>query len=689
MRKWLFVVMFLTVLFTHSEKVEASSNKQNTSSTDKLTLTEDYFEGIWGNQDGFVCEFHSGDFIGFPKETSTYLETYNYQIVNNTIKLRQAGTYVCKLSIKVINADCIQINGVKAYRAGSKKADDCQSKLQKAFLGNWFDCDLSSYLHDERWEFTNDTAFHSYTVPSNDGRLEKLEDAYYIHDFQICFADDMELYYIRSSKDELTLYRNSEEIHLLRMNSDKLKGFLNGDNIFADKYVVKDSLYTNELIEVSFVDDTKEPVDFNDPNKLAMECIFSWDGHEMTMKLGDAAYKIYLCGQQRTLVSGDQKLILVPEDWNYVKEYKRNKKIQTKNGNVESRAYTFTSFNQNAVKYLKLSFKYQNNIVLSDYIYGESSCTYSLYTIGTYGDAYRIKSNLDIKNGKITLVYRPEYLKYKSEDDLAIAYSKEFYGTPTILKSTVDSKNHTVTAKYCGEGYYQLIDRVLITGGTHDRSQENLTGNAWVQSQETGDILKLVDMDYLHSSDGYFKVSNASELATAVYYVNTQNERTVIELTDDIDLSSYEWAAMGWASGYFGYLHPFKGEIIGNHHKIIGLKIHSFSYCNGFVGLTEDCTISDLMIEDAKISGIHKSGILVGDVEGGFFKNCSVSGSVIGSYAGSMFGYDDGISIEQCTANVTVNGKEFPFLSKSESERSKYVIKESDPTYNFIPVSKK
>lgn len=226
MRKWLIVVMFLTVLFTYSEKVEASSVKQNkSSSTDKLTLTEDYLEGIWGNQNGFLCEFHYGDFIGFPKKTSTYLETYNYQIANNSIQLSQAGTYVCKLSINIINADCIQINGIKAYRAGSKEADNYQTKLQKVFLGNWFDCDLSDYLHDVRWQFTNDMAFQSYTVPSDNGRYEKLEDAYYIHDFQFCYSGGIDPYYIRYSKDELMLYRSYDEIHLLRMKSAKLKGF--------------------------------------------------------------------------------------------------------------------------------------------------------------------------------------------------------------------------------------------------------------------------------------------------------------------------------------------------------------------------------------------------------------------------------------------------------------------------------
>lgn len=679
MRKWLIVVMFLTVLFTHSEKVEASSTKQNnSSSTEKSTLTEDYLEGIWGNQNGFVCEFHSGDFIGFPKKTSTYLETYNYQIVNNYIKLSEAGTYVCKLSVKVINADCIQINGIKAYRAGSKKADNYQTKLQKAFIGKWFDCDLSDYLYDQKWQFTKDTAYRSYTVPSDDGRFEKLEDAYYIHEFQFYYSGDITPYYIRYSKDELILYRNFEEIHLLRMNSAKLKGFLNGDNIFTGNYVVKDSLYYgNELIEVSFVDDTKEPVDLDNPDKIAMECKFSWDGHELTMTLGDETYKIYLYGQQRTLVLGDQELVLVPEEWKNVKEYKKNKKIQSKNGNVESRAYTYYQFDQDAVKYLKLSFKCENNIVLSDYIYGESNID-PFYTMGTYGEVYRIKTNLNIKNGKISLVYRPEYLKYKCEDDLAIAYSKDYDGAVTILESTVDSKNHTVTAKYCGQGYYQLIDRVLVEGGTHDLSQENLAGNAWAQTQETGDILKLIDIDYLHSNDGYFKVSNASQLATAVYYANTQNEKAVIELTDDIDLSSYEWAPLGWHSGYYTGNHSFQGEIIGNHHKITGLTIHS-AETSGFVGLAEDCTISDLVIEDAKILSCQISAILVGDVKGGLFKNCSVSGSVVGSYySGSMFGYDDdGIITEQCTANVTVNGKEFTFLSMSDSERRKYVI--NDP----------
>lgn len=406
-----------------------------------------------------------------------------------------------------------------------------------------------------------------------------------------------------------------------------------------------------------------------------MECKFSWEGYELTMTAGDEAYKIYLFGQERKLVLGDQKLTLVPETWKYVKEYKRNKKIQAKNGNVESRAYTFNSVVQDAVKYLKLSFKYKNNVVLSDNIYSESNND-PLYSMGTYGDTYRIDTDLNIKNGKITLAYRPEYLSYKCENDLAIAYRKERGGTVTILKSTINSKNHTVTANYCGQGSYQLIDRVLVKGGTHDITQENLNGNAWAQSQETGDILKLLDIEYLHSSDGHFKVSNASQLATAVYYANTQNAKAVIELTDDIDLSSYEWAALGWASGY-STDYPFKGEIIGNHHKITGLTIHSSNYCNGFVGLAEDCTISDLMIEDANISSIHTSGILVGDAMYGLFKNCSVSGSVIGSTAGSMFGSDYGIFTEQCTANVTANGKEFTFLSGYDSERSKYVI--NDP----------
>lgn len=198
--------------------------------------------------------------------------------------------------------------------------------------------------------------------------------------------------------------------------------------------------------------------------------------------------------------------------------------------------------------------------------------------------------------------------------------------------------------------------------------------DGWTRLQDYGDIPFLADPDYLdeYVRKGYFPVSTPEELASVCYYQNTQPATYfVIELKNDIDLSGYEWAPMGWASD-----HPFKGSIVGNGYTISGLTIDSDDSNIGFLGWATYCGVKDLNFVDSDISGRDNVGIVTGQSICCSYQRVNVSGSVTGTRAGSLVGYEANGTLKNCTADVTVNGEKFDFLSWNEREKYSIVIED-------------
>ena len=72
----------------------------------------------------------------------------------------------------------------------------------------------------------------------------------------------------------------------------------------------------------------------------------------------------------------------------------------------------------------------------------------------------------------------------------------------------------------------------------------------WLNNAECGDILSLADKDYIDKcvQNGYFTAGTPQELASFVYYVNTQpveQGQISLVLTADIDL--YDYNGRLWA----------------------------------------------------------------------------------------------------------------------------------------------
>lgn len=101
----------------------------------------------------------------------------------------------------------------------------------------------------------------------------------------------------------------------------------------------------------------------------------------------------------------------------------------------------------------------------------------------------------------------------------------------------------------------------------------------WERECDTGSIMELAYKEWAEENALVFYVSDASELASAVWYVNGVNEDDFISiyLEDDIDLTGYDWKPMGWTNA--GTKHQFSGIVNGQGHTINGMTITASRYC--------------------------------------------------------------------------------------------------------------
>lgn len=203
--------------------------------------------------------------------------------------------------------------------------------------------------------------------------------------------------------------------------------------------------------------------------------------------------------------------------------------------------------------------------------------------------------------------------------------------------------------------------------------------NGWMEKCDPGDIPYLADAGYIDKSvrDGIFMVSTPVELASFVYYVNTVEEGQVqyMQLVNDIDLEGYEWAPMGWYDGE-GTDMPFSGGIYGEGYTIRNMYIENNENYGGFISRGLYNGVWDLTLENAYVKGNISPAILTGQATRGWYENCHVSGEVYGDKAGSLLGSSSTYDIFDCTAEVTVNGETFNFLTYNEKAISEIVIEE-------------
>lgn len=352
----------------------------------------------------------------------------------------------------------------------------------------------------------------------------------------------------------------------------------------------------------------------------------------------------------------------------------------------EDYTFSFELMKTNSEEYKKL--KDAGAAIDGTWVYPDETGSTLIFTNGgtsltVTGEAFGVIfgekfGKLSGKTYEISATYEKGIINISSEGK-TLFYAEQ-YSYDSIAVYTDKETEYTLIELYREDS--ETIDKAKETEKLIEEKADLLNAypddDLWLKSTECGDILSLADKDYIdkYAPSGYFLAGTPQELASFAYYVNTQpleQGQVSLELTADIDLSGYNWLPMGWSGGA-GTDHPFAFCVYGKGHTISNMTIRSCYGNVGFIGWGTVCGVFDLRIEDAVVEGGDNVGVITGQAIMGNYSNCYASGTVEGYSAGSMLGYEANCSIKDCSADVTVNGEKFDFISFNEKEKSEIVI---------------
>ena len=163
------------------------------------------------------------------------------------------------------------------------------------------------------------------------------------------------------------------------------------------------------------------------------------------------------------------------------------------------------------------------------------------------------------------------------------------------------------------------------------------------------------DPGYTEVSEGNYTVNNEKGLKNLAELVNNGATDINITLNTDLNLTNMEWTPIGTSSS------SYTGTFDGGNHTITGLTVTgSYKYAGLFGDIDENGTVKNVVLEGVQITSDNSSGYaggVAGNSFGGTIENCSVSGSVSGSFSvGGVVGSQWGGSITGCNSSATVKG---------------------------------
>lgn len=287
----------------------------------------------------------------------------------------------------------------------------------------------------------------------------------------------------------------------------------------------------------------------------------------------------------------------------------------------------------------------------------------------------------DLKNPQLKFAYDIDSLRGISEEDIIVLRFNENTGFyENVNGFELDDVNHDITVNLDESesyGVYLLVDKNQWFGvGSVDVIEYD---SDWERENDTGDIMELADKDWALDNAPNFTVSTPQELASVVYYVNAvadYPEDITVSLANDIDLSDYRWAPMGW-TGFS--THGFTGVVEGNGFTISGMTIDSDYYDSGFVGYGMDVVMRNISFVDANVNGFGCVGIAGGEIYGtAVWENVHVDGTVCyGSQDhGGIVGREVSIFFKDCSSSFSMGGNTYDYMSFRQYYLSQVEVEE-------------
>ncbi len=305
--------------------------------------------------------------------------------------------------------------------------------------------------------------------------------------------------------------------------------------------------------------------------------------------------------------------------------------------------------------------------------------------VGLVGIPVELDYDEEVKNPRIGFKYDTSELRGIPEKNLIMLhYSEEEAFYNTVENFQLDTDMCTVSADIEEPGVYLLADAyqwydcwgIDVSEYAYERDVTQYKTD-WEREEDTGSIMALANKQWAMENAPDFHVSTAEQLASVVWYVNGINGEANVTLEKNIDLSDYDWKPMGWGKGIGG---GFSGTIDGQGHTIYGMTIMEDYLQSGFIGYGLGVSVKNINFEDAYVSATHCTGIVGGEIYGAAnWENVHVQGKVRGGdddYA-AIVGREGDITFKNCSADVTVNGEPFEYLSYRQKREAEVEIVET------------
>ena len=177
-----------------------------------------------------------------------------------------------------------------------------------------------------------------------------------------------------------------------------------------------------------------------------------------------------------------------------------------------------------------------------------------------------------------------------------------------------------------------------------------------------GNTIDLIEQELIAiNNKNYYVVNNENSWINVTQNILPSNPNANIKLEADIllndttDWTSWNenttglnsWTPIGTSS------QPFTGTFDGQGHTVSGIYVNSDNTCQGFFGVINGATITNLHIAKGYIRGNGSVGGIVGNAEGGSIEDCTNGCTIAstGSSNGGIIGNGMGVQITGCTNN--------------------------------------
>lgn len=308
--------------------------------------------------------------------------------------------------------------------------------------------------------------------------------------------------------------------------------------------------------------------------------------------------------------------------------------------------------------------------------------------VGLVGVPIELTYDDSLSETKLYFIYDADELRgIPPKNLIMLHYNEESQFYDTVENAVLNEDEHTVSADISEVGVYLLADAyqwydcwgIDVSEYEYDRRpEEHITD--WERECDTGSIMELADKAWAMENAPEFHVSDAAELASVVWYVNGigADNGVSVYLENDIDLTGYDWKPMGWKNT--GTKHQFSGIVDGQGHTINGMTISSGYEDTGFIGYGLVVSLRDISFTNADVSATGCTGIAGGQLYMCYeWVNVHTQGMVSGGNDdyGAIVGREADITFRDCSADVTVDGEPFEYLSYRQKREVEVEIVET------------